>query len=308
MIDKINFLIPIADATEWKTQKCVNELHTPYADCYIGKVKNLEIRQNLVSVSIVGSLAKFYHGENMSVLQKHGYVDEVKESLEKLESETKINLSNAVVREIEIGTSEILKNPCADYLSLFGVLGGRYKILRIYGTELETVSYQTRTGFFEFYAYDKTKEMTDRRQGGKIPDEYKNKNVLRLELRIKGKQGIRSIFKRELKPYDLTDKEVYAELKNQFYEFYKSIPKMGREVFADKSKATKPQEIEKLCAEQFRQTNTDIYNNLVSQSNLTDRNKKALQVQNKRNQSDSNISERNDLILELDEKIRLRCN
>lgn len=307
MIDKIVFVIPISDAGDWHNQKCVKEISRPHTDCIFGKVGNLNVKQYADSVVIAGSLAKYLHGENMSVLQKHGYVDEVKESLEKLEEETKINLSNGIIREIEIGTSEELRNDCADYLSLFGRIGGRYKRFKVESTELESVNYRTRTGFFEFYAYDKTREMKDSRQMKMIPDEYRNKNVLRLELRIKGRQGIKSIFRRDLKPYELTEKDVYDELKNQFYDFYKSIPKMERAIFIDTSRITKPQEIEKLCAEQFRQSNADSYNAILEKSNLTERNRKTLRQSNRQNQIDFNISERNGLILELDEKIRLRC-
>lgn len=307
MIDKTVFVIPIVDAKGWHTQKGAKEISRPHPDCIFGKAGNLTVKQYSDSVVIAGSLAKYLHGENMSVLQKHGYIDEVKESLEKLEEETKINLSNAVVREIEIGTSEEMKNDCADYLSLFGRIGGRYKRFRTDGAELESVNYRTRTGFFEFYAYDKAKEMKDARQEKKIPDEYKNKNVLRLELRIKGRQGIRSIFRRDLKPYDLAEKDVYDELKNQFYDFYRQIPKTERTVFIDISRITKPQEIEKLCAEQFRQTNADLYNEILEKANLSERSKKALRIADKKNQSDCRFSERTNLIQELDEKIRLRC-
>ena len=52
-----------------------------------------------------------------------------------------------------------------------------------------------------------------------IPELYLNDNVLRLELRIKSRQTIRGIFKKDLSPLELCSKETIAELKKQFADF-----------------------------------------------------------------------------------------
>jgi hypothetical protein len=194
---------------------------------------------------------------------------------------------------------------------LFGRYGSRFKKQAVTDRDLESVCYFTKSGAYEFKAYDKTQEMNDTGNEKRIPEVCQKQNVIRLEYKIKKRQGIKDKFGRDLNPYDLCDRTVYRKLRELFYDFYKSIPKVGRNMFINATTEITPQDLEKILASQFMQWNPDSFGAVVSQCRdkgiLSDRNYRRVQQTERQYKNNCEVSERNDLILELDEKIRSLC-
>lgn len=302
MIDNIRIAVPLEDGQQW--QSFIHYDTRTGQDHYSGHIKNLKIVQNLNGVYIQGSIAKYLQGENITPLTRN----QVKESLDLIQQDTGMSFHNAVIISLEIGSSVILKNPVCLYLSLFDYMQ-KYTRSEHGKKGLETVTYQTKTGSISFYAYDKTKEVNDRKQT--IPELYKDCNVMRLEYRIKKRQGIKSLFKRDLQPKDLYNFEVYQNLQRQYYDFYTKIPKTGREVFFDFSKPATPAKIEKLLAETFRQTNPKEYSLILQTGKdagfLTEKTLERIRSQERQNSRNFTFTDTNDLIIELNEKMQSRA-
>lgn len=229
------------------------------------------------------------------------------EAIQGLQSMTGLDLSKAVLVSVEVGTSVILEHSCSEYIRLFDYLPPYTRV--IYGkSSIESVEYYTRTGSHSFKAYDKIKEMQSKRQD--IPELYKDTSVLRLEYTIK-RQGIKKKFNKDIILYDICDKSTYEALKALFYEFYRKIPKTGREIFLEKGGAVTPSNLEKLLAECFRQKCPEEYKDLIGRLEyagmLTDKSKERIKAQERKNAKNYTFSDVNKLIVELDGKIDCRA-
>jgi hypothetical protein len=207
-----------------------------------------------------------------------------------------------VVGSLEVGTSVILKERPAEYLRLFGDPPVYTKSVYSKAGFIETVSFGTPTGAYQFCAYDKGREMADKRQA--IPLLFSGCNTLRLEYRIIRRRGIRARFRRDLTARDLFDYDTYRELQKLFYRAYKAIPKTGRVCYIDTSKPMTPARLEQLQAEQWRQTYPEKYNAglqaLRETGALTKKNIERIRAGARRRGQDFSMSEKSPLIAELD--------
>jgi hypothetical protein len=258
----------------------------------------MRVSHNLDGIVVQGSLAKYLQCENISPLTRK----QVQDAVEKLEAEIGIDLSDATIGSVEIGTSIILKEQVTEYLRLFGDPAIFTKSVYSKNGFLETVSFGTSTGAFQFCAYNKIQEMTDKRQA--IPSLFLEQNVLRLEYRIIRRRGIRAKFGRDLMAHDLYDYETYRRLQSLFLEAYKSIPKTHRSVFIDTSKTITPARLEQLQAEQFRQSYPEEYNALLQRLKqsgaVTDKSLERIRAKNRKLNKDYTIGDSSPLIAELD--------
>ena len=302
MIDKIT--ISTREFIDWDSNKLIKDIRRTGQDHYQGHIKNMKIKQTLDGVVLCGSIAKYLNGENITPLTR----EKIKEAVLLLQQDTGLDFSQAIIRSVEIGTVIILKNPVSEYLHCFDYMNNRkYKKFECGSFGIESVSYTTKTGGFSFSCYDKIQEMKDKHKQELIPEIYHGSHVLRLELKINKRQTIRGLFKKDLTPLELCNKETISELKNQFSKFYKQIPKSNRAVFLDTSKDITPSIIEKALAESYRQMNPKEYANTIKLAKdkgcITSKTMERIRAKNKH----SNVlSEKNELIIELDEKIRLR--
>jgi hypothetical protein len=263
-----------------------------------GKIRNMGIYKNLNCLIIYGSLAKYLQGENITPLNK----EKVKQAIEKLEQDIGLNLNNSVVASAEFGTSIITKEKPFEYLGLFGYVNRLKRSEISERTGVETITYFSRTGSFEFVGYDKVKEMLDKKQD--IPPLFAKSNVLRLEYRIRKKRGIEAKFKGGLSAYSLFDKEVYNKFQRLFFDTYKSIDKMGQLVYADKSKKITPAKFRILQAEQYRQSFPKDYRYFIQQlkasGKLSFKDLERIRAENHKWGNDIHILEQSTLIKELD--------
>ncbi|MDR0759881.1 MAG: hypothetical protein LBF74_07190 [Treponema sp.] len=267
-----------------------------------GHIGTMRVSHNLDGVIIQGSIAKYLHGENMTPLSRNG----VKMAIEKLDTAINLSLSGVAVGSIEIGTSIILRENPGEYLRLFGDMRGYTKTAHSKYGFLKTVSYGTPTGAYQFCAYDKGREMADKKQP--IPALFSGKHVLRLEYRIVRRRGIRNKLGQDITAYDLFNYEVYRRLQSLFLEVYQAIPKTGRVVYIDKSKPMTPALLERLQAEQWRQSYPEKYNavlqSLTESGSLTAKNIERIRAKDRRQGRDFSMSDKSPLIAELDNHVR----
>ena len=249
-------------------------------------------------LSIFGSISKFLQGENITPLNR----EKIKQGIKMLKSYTGFDLSDAVVCSVEFGTSLITKEKPFRYLSLFGYNKIPTKVEHSKNYETETVTYTSKTGAFEFIAYDKIKEMLSKKQD--IPLIFYDSNVLRLEYRIRKRRGLEAKFKKDLSAYDLFDEEVYLYFHNLFLETYSDIEKMGRLIYVDKSKKLTPAKIRELQAEQYRQSFQKEYQFFIQQAKetgqLSPRNLERIRASDRKYNRNVYISDQSTLIKELD--------
>jgi hypothetical protein len=301
-------------------------------DCrLISRINNF-VRQDWMNgySKLRGSLAKFYYGENMTLLS----FGEVSKALDKLGKAFTLKLHNAKVLSLEFGANFMVKHPVCEYLKLFGDC--RYfKRMDVYNPtgKFKSVTYFNKKGDHKFIAYDKVAEMyKDKKQPSpfelvkfiafnknieikdkrrKIPDLYKGANVLRLEYAVKG-SGIRAIFGRDLTAYDLANAEVYRTLQQRFYRFYKSISKRGRIVFINPDGMIKKnsRHFKDLVLEQLMQLEPNEYNFLLffaqAQALLPDYTFPRIRAGNRSKSKDCNISYTHKLIAELEAQVKLK--
>jgi hypothetical protein len=153
-------------------------------------------------------------------------LQQVEEAIQKLENEIGLDLDTAIVKMVECGISIITTEPPAEYLKLFGYPARYTRHEYATMTGVETVTYSTETGAYQFTGYNKVLEI-QRRKKQSIPALLEGANILRLEYKIVRRRGIKARFGRDLTAYDLFNPVVYQELQNLFIEAYQVIPKFG---------------------------------------------------------------------------------
>ena len=268
-----------------------------------GNIGNMGIYKSLNCLIIHGSLAKYLKGENITPLNR----GEVKQAIKKLEQDIGLDLKGAIVSSVEFGTSIAIKKKPSKYLNLFGYTKKLTRAEYSKWTRIETINYTSTTGSFEFTVYDKIREMFTKKQ--EIPPFYAGVNVLRLEYKIKKRRGIKNKFNGDLTAYNLFDENIYKRFQELFFETYKAIHKMGRLVYADKSKSITPLLLIKLLAEQFRQSFPKDYRffiqQLIETGKITKRTIERIRAENYRLGNSLYISEQSPLINELDAHIEI---
>jgi hypothetical protein len=237
MIDAVTLSLPTSHVDKswnkriFSTFGKVKQWDTNTYEAYLDNITVLISRERIL---LRGSLAKYWHGNNITTFTR----EEVYKAIKRLENETGLYLGAAEVTSLEIGFCVQLTHDVNTYLRRFSY-ARRYDFHKfgrptgISGIELkenglETAGYGTNTGGIKFLCYDKTKEVQSSRRG--IPEEFRDKNVMRLEYKLKRSSIIQAKFGRDLFAPDLFDPDIYQRLQDLFYEFYKGIPKMGRKL------------------------------------------------------------------------------
>ncbi len=306
MIDSITFHTTDRTARLWKHNTPPENQRRTDEHTFKGNIGNMKILETMDGVTITGSIARYLQGQNIEPLTREKYAD----ALKKLENDTGIDFHKGILRRVDMGASIITQFTAAEYMRLFDVMPVYELIPRKDINGLKQVLYCTRKGAFEFAAYDKIKELTEKKEI--IPDFYKNSNVLRLEYRIIRRQGIKAKLGngKDVTPWELAEKDRYRELQNLFYKFYKSIPKKGRRVFVDGGKEITPKELNDIIAESYRQTNPNEYRALIQtlsdRGRLSEKSKERIREQERKNARNYAFSDTNGLIAELDAKMRIR--
>jgi hypothetical protein len=256
----------------------------------------------LDSIVIHGSLAKYLNGENVSNLT----LQQVEEAIQKLENEIGLDLDTAIVKMVECGISVITNEQPSEYLKLFGYPARYTRHEYATMTGVETVTYSTETGAYQFTGYNKVLEVK-RKKKQSIPALLEEANILRLEYKIVSRRGIKARFGRDLTAYDLFNPVIYRELQNLFIEAYQTIPKFGWQCNIENQKKVTPKLFNELLAEQYRQTfpkeHLHFLKVLKESGALTDKNLERIRAANRAMERKYEMVDKSSLIAELDELV-----
>ena len=273
---------------------------------YNGRLENLNISVYNSGVSIKGSLAKFMYSDNIVSLSKRT----TKEAICKLSDSLNINLAEANLTELEIGSNFLMQHPINRYLDLLK----EAPYLNSIRTTLDTLYFRSqgrargRVGKNNkvLCFYDKIKEVENRE--GLIPDVYANQNVLRYEIRYNGRIA-RQLRTSEVTAGLLYSDKLYNHIKKEYVNNYNSIVKTNYMMSNSSNIKTVTDAFNllfaKLINEKDNQVIDSFINDLKSQDTFEDR-KYYTRLKNKLNEvAIITVDKTNqDLAKELDDEIK----
>lgn len=187
--------------------------------CTFGCLNGLKVEVYAGGYSITGSLSKFHYGNNIYPLDAR----ETAEAVAKLSDLLHLDMREAQVTCLEFGSVFLMSKPPSVYLEKLGVMP---RLLR-FQVDKGALYYQPKGKKKPktFCFYDKIAE--ERAKGFSIPSGLENANLLKYELRLKGKLA-QQIGVPEVKASTLSDRDFYYRLVMQWQEYYFSIQKLNR--------------------------------------------------------------------------------
>jgi len=174
-----------------------------------GNLEGLDIKEYSRGIKINGSLSKYFFGNNFETLTR----EQTKDAVQRISDSLHLDVEEANLSRIDFATNIIITEPPQNYYSFFGDSARLNKSIQ--GSTLY-ISNKSRAIVF----YDKCKEAKRRKMH--IPDEFKNKNVLRYEYRLK------RIKKKQITLEDLYSKEIYYWLIDEWLHSYQDIRRIPR--------------------------------------------------------------------------------
>ena len=185
----------------------------PYYNGYLG---NIKVSVNDTGISLKGSVAKYYNGNNLEPFT----LTQTKEAFEKISDILHLKMDSAKCTRLDFEACLKVDYPVKYYLSML-LKCGRYERCEYYSSLYYKLTGEQR----ELIFYDKIKEMRAKDYNS-VPAEYKNKNVLRF-----GVHYLKSIGKRlkekgqDVYVSDLVDMSFYNSLQDKYLKEYESINK-----------------------------------------------------------------------------------
>lgn len=219
MYDKVTFQI---DTDSKKAQEVVSKLTNVKASTekngftrYKGNYKNFFVAVNGIGIYICGSLNKYHFGDNL----RNGTREDTEEAILGLSKGLGINLMKANVVGLELGVNIETENPVKEYLQNLREMTRRKR--KAVGHSLYYLNAdKSRADVLIFY--DKLKQMHE--SGNPIPAEYQGKNILRCEMRFKGRLST-TIQGPKIKGEDLCKADFCSRVVNEMLVRYGSIAK-----------------------------------------------------------------------------------
>ncbi len=191
-----------------------------------GKVRNMKARVNEYGISLNGSLAKFYFGNNLVSLTRK----DTQRAIEELSDTLSLPMNDASIHRIDTAHNFFMKYPVPVYTSKFG--GAPYFKKDTY-SDKQGILY--KNGSRAMTIYDKLKDA--QRHKETIPELFQKRNVLRYENRHT--KRLRQQFKRPITASMLYDEEFYINLINRWKTGYFSIFKINEKGLGLTMKGTK---------------------------------------------------------------------
>ena len=184
-----------------------------------GNLGNLKISAQIGGLSVVGSLPKYLYGHNAYNLD----LNSTGQAIEKIEDDLHISIGGAHITEIEFGSTFQMQKEVSEYLLR---LGEAPRLCRGgFGTSTLYYTGKGKRPARVLAFYDKAKEM-----GGElaeIPAELRGKNLLRFEMRERGRLGQRLGVPR-VTASTLTQRAFYTKMIKRYKEGYFSIAKQNQ--------------------------------------------------------------------------------
>ena len=209
---------------------------TNYYQCTTGLISSgQKVSINDNGISFHGSLTKYYKGSNLIDLNPI----EIKYAIEKLSDELHLPMNQSKVNKLDIGLNIETQYTADIYFPSFGSKSRseRHK---------QSSSLYYSNASYSHIIYDKIRELKKNKID--IPVEYKEKNITRIENRLK---RLSSQFNRtSILLDDLTDKDFQVQSINKFLDEYLKINKISFDDMALKKIKT-PNDFINYCASQY---------------------------------------------------------
>ena len=219
MFDNVNFWIDRADVSGGKIFDIVPHLseiterqNTKSEYSCSGKSKNYTVNVYENGISLKGSLAKNYFGDNLHTLKRK----DVQFAIEQLSDNLHVNIKTAKVTRLDISTVIPTKRPPANYYSH---LGNKPHFVRLQSTP-DTLYYNNHQR--QLILYDKTKEATAAHVP--VPEILQGCNLLRYELRYT--KRLNKQLNTSLTAGQLYNVEFYRAVIQSWHNEFKSIQKL----------------------------------------------------------------------------------
>lgn len=219
MYDKVTFKI---DTDSKKAQGVVSKLANVKAITekngftrYMGNFKNFYVAVNGIEVYLRGSLNKYYFGDNL----RNGTREDTMEAILGLSKDLGLDLMKANVVGFELGVNIETENPVKEYLQNLKEMTRRKR--KAVGHSLYYLNADKKRADVIIF-YDKLKQISE--SGNPIPAEYQGKNVLRCEMRFKGRLS-QTMQGPKIKGEDLCKADFCSRVVNEMLVRYGSIAK-----------------------------------------------------------------------------------
>ena len=169
-------------------------------------------------LSVVGSLCKYLNGgSNVYPLDRHTTA----QAIEKLSDALHLQVDEASVTGIEFGTNFMMKHPVADYISRLGTMP-RAERMQATPTSIRYEGTGKRHPKVVAF-YDKLSDADSK--GMDYPEDMKDKNLLRYEIRYNGRLP-HQLGVPEVKASTLTETPFYRLMVKRYQDGYFSISKL----------------------------------------------------------------------------------
>ncbi len=184
-----------------------------------GSIDGLKVFICSGGLSVVGSLSKFLYNSNVYPLDRHTTA----QAIEKLSEALHLQANEANVIALEFGTNFLMMHPVSNYLSMLGSMPR----LERYNFEKSSLYYKgmgkQQARVFAFY--DKIAEAKAKKMD--CPDEWKNENLLRYEMRLNCRLS-QQLKVQEIKASTLSERPFYKKMVESYQSNYFSISKFNQ--------------------------------------------------------------------------------
>ena len=187
-------------------------LHTG-SNYVTGHLNNLKVMVSDSGLSLKGSLPKYYLNDNCQVLNRQ----DTERTIEKISDILHLSIKNGKITRLDIGHNIILNYAIESYFNVFG--DGRY-YHRI--QQPKSLYYQNTKRQLVFY--DKIQEVKSKH--GVLPEIWKDKNVLRYEMRL-NKRIDKQLNCKQVTAQSLFDENFYMKVVNRWFNEYQEIQKIN---------------------------------------------------------------------------------
>jgi len=192
-----------------------------------GNLKNMRVTLNDSSISVKGSLCKYFYGNNIDTLN----LTNTREALNQISADLSIDIHKASVSRIDFSTNIVTDFTPTIYYPYLGQLSRfeRYE-------QPNSIYYNQKAKRLLFY--DKIEEAKNK--GMTIPKQHIGDNLLRYEL-VLNSDVPRYLKYNGLYALDLGSEELFKKLLHIWYSYYQQIQKHSKtiKIMADNIKTPK---------------------------------------------------------------------
>tara|TARA_R110002153_G_C13277421_1_gene493791 strand:+ start:707 stop:1630 length:924 start_codon:yes stop_codon:yes gene_type:complete len=214
----------------FKNCKSVETLDSEHKYYVRGKLKNMTVFLNEGSISVSGSLCKYFYGNNCETLS----LTNTREALNQISADLSIDVHKARVSRIDFSTNIITDYTPTVYYPYLGELS---KFER--SEKPNSIYYNQEAKRLLFY--DKIKEAKKKQMD--IPPQFKGENLLRYEL-VLNRDVPRFLKHNGLYGKDLASEELYRQLLHLWHSYYKQIQKHSKTIKIMANNIKTPKDVE----------------------------------------------------------------